>query len=234
VQLHRSLSKLGLGSRTQARDWIRQGRVRVDGQVVRDPLTWVDLDTQTITCDEGAPQRTEHVTLMLHKPAGVVTTARDERGRRTVYTLLPSDLPWIFPVGRLDAESEGLLLFTSDSALATHLTDPDHAVAKVYHVTLDGVPDEAALERLRTGIDLPDGRTRPCDVRRLAPRVLEFTLTEGRNRQLRRMAWQVGFRVERLVRVALGGLALGDLAAGAWRWLTPEEVAGLTGGERTA
>jgi pseudouridine synthase len=227
VQLHRALSKLGLGSRTQARDWIRQGRVRVDGQVVRDPLTWVDLDAQTISRDDEVATRTEHATLLLHKPAGVVTTARDELERRTVYDLLPADLPWLFPVGRLDADSEGLLLLTSDSALATHLTDPDHAVAKVYRVTLDGVPDEDVLQRLRTGIDLSDGRTRPCLVRRLDPRVLEFILTEGRNRQLRRMAWAVGFRVVRLVRVAIGTLELGDLAPGAWRWLTADEVAAL-------
>jgi pseudouridine synthase len=228
VQLHRALSKLGLGSRTQAREWIRQGRVRVDGQVVHDPLTWVDLDAQTILCDDEPVARTDHVTLLLHKPAGVVTTARDELGRRTVYDLLPANLPWLFPVGRLDADSEGLLLLTSDSALATHLTDPEHAVAKVYRVTLDGIPDENVLQQLRTGIDLSDGRTRPCRVRRLEPRVLEITLSEGRNRQLRRMAWAVGFRVVRLVRVAVGSLELGELEPGAWRWLTPDEVAALS------
>jgi 23S rRNA pseudouridine2605 synthase len=226
VQLHRALSKLGWGSRTQAWDWIRGGEVCVDGRVVTDPLTWIDLDRQHISRGGGASAAAP-LSLALHKPRGVVTTRRDERGRRTVYDLLPPGLPWIFPAGRLDADSEGLLILTNDSSLSVRLTAPEHAVAKTYHVTFGVTPDEATLARLRGGVDLPDGRTRPCGVRLLGPRRAEFVLTEGRNRQIRRLAAAVGLRVRRLVRVAVGGLALGGLPPGAHRVLGAEEVARL-------
>jgi len=224
VQLHRALSKLGWGSRAQAWQWVRAGEVCVDGRTVTDPLTWVDLDRQRITRGgEGAPAR-EHVTLALHKPRGVVTTRRDERGRRTVYDLLPAGLPWVFPAGRLDADSEGLLILTSDAALAVRLTEPEHSVPKTYRVTVTGEQSEEALQRLREGVELPDGRTRPAGVRRLGANVLEVVLTEGRNRQVRRMLAAVGHRVRRLVRVAVGGYALGDLAPGACRTLSEDDV----------
>jgi 23S rRNA pseudouridine2605 synthase len=222
VQLHRAVSKLGWGSRSQAWQWIRAGQVRVDGRVVTEPLTWVDLDRQAITRAGQAPAAA-HCTLALHKPRGVVTTRRDERGRRTVYDLLPAGLPWVFPAGRLDADSEGLLILTSDSDLAVRLTDPEQHVPKTYQVTVGGRVPEEALEQLRRGIDLPDGRTRPARVRLLEGRadasVLEVVLTEGRNRQVRRMLRAVGHRVRRLVRVAIGGWALGELPAGACRVL---------------
>jgi 23S rRNA pseudouridine2605 synthase len=222
VQLHRALSKLGWGSRGQAWAWIRAGEVRVDGRVVTDPLTWVDLDHQRITRnDREAPPSAGPLTLALHKPRGIVTTRRDERGRKTVYDLLPPDLPWIFPAGRLDADSEGLLILTTDADLAVRLTEPEHHVPKTYHVTVAGRPAPETLDRLRHGIDLPDGRTRPARVRLLVAgddrSVLQIILTEGRNRQIRRMAAAVGHRVRRLVRVAIGGYSLGDLAPGAYR-----------------
>src|SRR6516225_4388003 len=145
VQLHRACSKLGWGSRTQAMEWIRVGQVRVDGRVVTDPLTWVDLDRQQITRGGEAPPAAAPITLALHKPRGVVTTRRDERGRRTVYDLLPTGLPWVFPAGRLDADSEGLLILTNDAQLAVRLTDPAHHVPKTYHVTVNGDPTEEEL-----------------------------------------------------------------------------------------
>jgi 23S rRNA pseudouridine2605 synthase len=221
------VAKLGWGSRTQAWGWIRAGQVRVDGRVVTDPLTWVDLDRQAVTRGGEAPPPPAHCTLALHKPRGVVTTRRDERGRRTVYDLLPPGLPWVFPAGRLDADSEGLLILTSDAELAVALTDPGQHVPKTYHVTVGGSVAESALEELRRGVDLSDGRTRPARVRLLERgaegSLLEVVLTEGRNRQMRRMLRAVGHRVRRLVRVAVGGYALGELPAGACRELGEAE-----------
>jgi pseudouridine synthase len=230
VQLHRALSKLGWGSRTQAAEWIRAGEVCVDGRVVVDPLTWVDLDRQQITrlADKSAqPSRAERCVISLHKPRGAVTTRSDERGRQTVYDLLPAGLPWVFPAGRLDADSEGLLILTNDSDLAVRLTAPEHRVSKTYRVTVARRPSEEALAALRNGVELADGPTRPARVRlhRAGTRsVLEVVLTEGRNRQVRRMLAAVGHRVRRLVRVAIGGLELGDLKPGEHRRLGEQEI----------
>jgi 23S rRNA pseudouridine2605 synthase len=231
VQLHRALSKLGLGSRTEARDWIRAGEVSVDGRIVTDPLTWVDLATQRVT-RIGAPSATvEPVSLALHKPRGIVTTRRDERGRRTVFDLLSPDLPYVFPAGRLDADSEGLLILTNDSALSMRLTDPDCHVPKIYRVTVVGQPSAEAIDSLRHGVELADGPTRPAKVSLLRAgeraSVLEIVLTEGRNRQIRRMAAAVGHKVRRLIRVAIGNLELGDLDSGTCRKLSAEEIARL-------
>jgi 23S rRNA pseudouridine2605 synthase len=235
VQLHRALSKLGLASRTEAWDWIRAGLVRVDGRVVTDPLTWVDLHRQRIARAGRAAEPPPPVVLALHKPRGIVTTRRDERGRRTVYDLLPPGLPWVFPAGRLDADSEGLLVLTNEAQVAVRLTEPAHRVPKTYHVTVSGSPAPATLEQLRRGIDYGEGRTRPAVVTLLeqGPRTarLEMVLTEGRNRQVRRMWAALGHRVKRLVRVAIGTLQLGDLPAGACRTLAAAEVAELVRGE---
>jgi len=261
VQLHRACSKLGWGSRTQAVTWIRRGVVLVDGQVVTDPLTWVDLDRQHITRTEdvgrvkssrptkgtldpdqqGGPRRlgppyrfdaSSRLVLALHKPAGIVTTRRDERGRKTVYDLLPAGLPWIFPAGRLDADSEGLLIFTNDSALAVRLTEPEAHVPKTYHVTIRGVPSAETLDQLRRGIRLLGKRTKPVQlrvIRRSRQGILvEMVLGEGRNRQIRRMWQAVGLRVRRLVRVAIGGFLLGNLKPGEWQILGSEDVQRLT------
>jgi pseudouridine synthase len=235
VQLHRALAKLGWGSRTQAWAWICVGEVCVDGQVVTDPLTWVDLDRQRITRGGQDAVHAPPVTLALHKPRGIVTTRSDERGRPTVYDLLPPDLPWVFPVGRLDADSEGLLIFTNDARLAVRLTEPEHRVPKTYHVRVRGVPAAVDLERLRHGVELADGRTRPAHVRHLEERsdgttVVEMVLTEGRNRQIRRMWATLGYRVRRLVRVAIGSFQLDDLPAGSNRILSTEEIAMLARG----
>lgn len=231
VQLHRALSKLGWGSRSQAWDWIRSGQVQVDGKTITDPLTWVDLDTQSITRVGTEAQRPAIVVLALHKPKGVVTTRSDERGRRTVYDLLPPGLPWVFPAGRLDADSEGLLILTNDSDLAMRLTDPEHLAPKTYRVTLSGFPTEATLDRLRRGITLDDGPTRPAKVELLRRRgtgsVVRMVLREGRNRQVRLMWAAVGHRVRKLVRIAVGGYELGDIRAGECRVLTAEEIGRL-------
>jgi 23S rRNA pseudouridine2605 synthase len=235
VQLHRALSKLGLASRTQAWEWIRAGLVQVDGRVVTDPLTWVDVGRQQVARAGREATPPPRVVLALHKPPGVVTTRRDERGRRTVYHLLPPGLPWVFPAGRLDADSEGLLVLTNDSQLAVRLTEPGHRVPKTYHVTVSGAPGRQTLEQLRRGIDYGEGRTRPAGVTLLeqGPKtaLVEMVLTEGRNRQVRRMWAAVGHRVKRLVRVAVGGFRLGDLPVGACRLLTAAEAAAVVSGE---
>lgn len=235
VQLHRALSKLGWGSRTVAWGLIRAGQVAVDGRTVTDPLTWVDLRRQRITrAGESLdppgppPPPPRRVVLLVNKPRGVVVTRRDERGRRTVYDLLPAGLPWVFPVGRLDAASEGLMLVTNDRELAVRLTEPGQGVPKTYRVTARGPLTAAQLEALRRGPVLADGPTRPCAVRVLADRgdatELEVVLTEGRNRQARRMLAAVGSRVRRLVRVAVGELHLGELRPGEVRELSEEEI----------
>jgi 23S rRNA pseudouridine2605 synthase len=253
VQLHRACSKLGLGSRTQAMAWIRAGLIRVDGRIVREPLTWVDLDRQRITRDgensqedgiletssaNRKVQRTRNdesrLVIALHKPVDVVTTRRDERGRRTVYDLLPPGLPWVFPAGRLDADSEGLLILTNDSQLAVRLTEPAAHVPKTYQVTIRGVPSGETLDQLRGGIRLADGPTRPVQIRVIHPgkqfTVVEMKLTEGRNRQIRRMWHAVGHRVKKLVRVGIGEFQLGDLSPGACRRLSTKEVRHLVSG----
>lgn len=223
VQLHRALSKLGWGSRTQAWAWVRAGEVCVDGRVETDPLAWVDLDHQRVTRRGETLEPSARVVLALHKPRGVVTTRSDERGRRTVYDLLPPGLPWIFPAGRLDADSGGLLILTNDAGLAVRLTEPEHRIPKTYWVTVAGSPGPEAMDRLRRGILLSDGPTRPVEARVLRRRRnatdLEIELTEGRNRQVRRMWRAVGHRVRRLVRVAIGALPLGELPPGAHRLL---------------
>jgi 23S rRNA pseudouridine2605 synthase len=234
VQLHRALSKLGLCSRGQAWTWIRAGRVRVDGTVVTDPLTWVEPGRQAIACDGAAVERPAAVTLALHKPKGVVTTRDDERGRRTVYDLLPTNLPWVHPAGRLDADSEGLLILTSDADISTRLTDPVHHVPKTYHVVVRGAVTADSVKRLRDGVDLNDGRTRPACVRIVETNdeetCLEIILTEGKNRQIRRMLAACGHRVRRLIRVAIGEFALGTLRPGETRLLPRDDLRQLLGG----
>ncbi len=180
----------------------------------------------------GEPAR-DRVYLVLHKPAGYVTTRSDELERKTVYDLLPPEYSggWVFPVGRLDLESEGLLLLTNDGEWANRLTDPEFHVAKIYRVKLDGKPREDELSRFRAGIELDGSATLPAGGESEAEggNWYRVRLTEGRNRQIRRMFHALGYKVKRLVRVAIGGLELGGLAEGAVERLSPVQVAGLRG-----
>jgi pseudouridine synthase len=191
----------------------------------------VDWQEQRITRLGHHQRETVPIVLALHKPRGAVTTRRDERGRPTVYESLPDGLPWLFPVGRLDLDSEGLLIFTNDSALAVRLTEPSHRIPKTYRVTVRGRPSPAALKRLRAGLVLADGPTLPAGARVLKEgedyTVLEVVLSEGRNRQVRRMFAAIGHKVRRLVRVGIGRFRLGTLPQCATRLLDASEIKDL-------
>lgn len=234
TQLARALSKLGVCSRTQAEALVRDGRVVVNGRLVLDPLIWVSLESDRFAVD-GQPVGAEgKVYLMLNKPRGLVTTAQDEQGRGTVYECLQgADLPWLGPVGRLDKASEGLLLFSNDTTWAARLTDPASHLDKTYHVQIDRVADAALLQAMERGMTVEGERLLAKSVRllRVGERNswLEVVLDEGRNRHIRRLLAAHEVETLRLVRVAIGGLVLGDLAKGQWRMLTAEEVAQLSG-----
>jgi 23S rRNA pseudouridine2605 synthase len=230
--LARTLSRLGVCSRTQAAHYAREGRVAINGRIVRDPEAPVDAGRDRIALDGREIRAAERIHLMLNKPRGYVTTASDERGRETVYALLEgAGLPWVAPVGRLDKASEGLLLLTNDSAWAARITAPESHVDKTYHVQIDRLPDAALLDSLRRGIDDDGERLSAKLVRELrrggTNAWLEIVLDEGRNRQIRRLLATHGVGVLRLVRVAIGPVALGALAKGAFRALDPAEVAAL-------
>lgn len=229
--LERVVSKAGLGSRTEARKWIGAGRVQVNGRVEGDPNRWIDLERDTIVVDEKPLAKASPVYLLLHKPTGYLTTYRDPEGRKTIYDLLPDRERYLFPVGRLDLDTSGLLILTNDTAFAERLTNPDYHVSKTYVVKASKHLPEEQLERLRQGVELRDGPTRPAAVKRLrdpgGKTVFEITITEGRNRQVRRMVEALDAKVVSLARVAIGDVVLGELAEGTTRALTPEEVAGL-------
>jgi 23S rRNA pseudouridine2605 synthase len=230
--LDRALSKAGLGSRTEARSWIGEGRVSVNGKLIQTPDHWVDLERDKIALDGKPIRESEKVYLLLYKPKGYLTTYKDPEGRPTVYDLMPELKSWVFPVGRLDLDTSGLLLMTNDSALAERLTNPDFKVAKTYLVKSATVLSDDQLERLRNSVELSDGPTRPAVVQRLRESgkrsFLEITITEGRNRQVRRMLEAVDSKVLKLVRTAIGPLQIGDLVIGKCRPLTRAEVDALT------
>ncbi|MDR3388095.1 MAG: pseudouridine synthase [Rudaea sp.] len=230
--LARVLSKLGVCSRTQAQVLVRAGRVRVNDRIVVDPESATDADNDRITLDGEAVAAAEKVYVMLNKPSGHVTTASDEKSRETVYALLrDGNFPWLGPVGRLDKASEGLLLFSNDSAWAARLTDPASHVDKTYHVQIDVWPDADLLQRLCAGLDLDGEVVCAKSVRELRRggknAWLEIVLDEGRNRQIRRLLAAFDIEVLRLIRVAIGMLVLGDLPKGKWRVLGDAEAAGI-------
>jgi pseudouridine synthase len=230
--LERVLSKAGIGSRTQARSWIHAGRVRVNGLVVENPDTWIDFERDRILFD-GKPLRArERVYILLYKPAGYITTLKDPEGRPTVYDLIADVETFVSPVGRLDLDSSGLLILTNDTLFAERLTNPDHKVPKTYLVRCaDLIPDDA-IECLRRGVKLSDRLTRPAAVKRVRDSAkyshLEIAITEGRNRQVRRMIEAVGSKVLKLVRTAIGRIQIGELKIGMWRKLEAREIASLT------
>lgn len=222
--LERVLSKAGLGSRTEARSWIGAGRVSVNGRVVRDPDAWVDMERDRVAFD-GKPLRSEaRAYLLLHKPAGYITTYRDPHGRPTIYDLLPDRERYLFPVGRLDLDTSGLLILTNDAQFAERLTNPEYHVPKRYLVNASRPLSDEELGLLRRGLELRDGPTRPARVTRVNDSAFEITITEGRNRQVRRMVEALDASVVTLERIAIGSIGIGELEAGQTRTLTAEEV----------
>jgi len=225
MRLAKYLAHAGVASRRSAEGLIASGRVRIDGQVVRDPARDVS-DASSVSLDgkplSGAESRTVY---LLHKPTGVLSTASDTHGRRTVVELLGEQGLRLYPVGRLDADSSGLILLTNDGDLAHRVTHPSFEVPKTYHAHVDRGPvRERALRSLREGVQLEDGLTAPALVRRLSGDLLEIVIHEGRNRQVRRMCDAVGHPVRSLQRVAFGPLTLGGLAVGAHRRLSESEI----------
>lgn len=233
----RVISKLGIASRTEATRWVLEGRIAVNQRVVRDPAHPVRLGQDRIHLDGRELGAQTRVYLMLNKPRGLVTTTSDEHGRDTIYRCLDdarldgAPLPWLAPVGRLDKASEGLLLLSNDSQWSAGITDPAVGIDKTYHVQIDRVPDAQCLRQLMTGVEDIDEPLAAKSARLLRAGSknawLEIVLDEGRNRQIRRLIAANSAAVLRLVRVAIGPLALGELAKGQWRILTAEEVVAL-------
>lgn len=239
-RLVRFLAHAGVASRRHAEEMIAAGRVQVNGVAVTTQGARVDPEHDTVSVDGkpvGPPAK--HIYLLLHKPVGYVSTARDPQGRPTVLDLLPQELRRlrVYPVGRLDIDTSGLLLLSNDGDFALHLSHPRYSMEKHYHALVQGCPTQTELEKLREGIDITedDGRTRrtaPAQVRLLqrtgAGCWLALTLHEGRKRQVRRMLAAIDHRVLQLIRVGIGPITLGDLAVGKWRYLTDEEVLNLS------
>ena len=225
-RLQKILARAGFGSRRASEALIAAGRVRVNGEVAAlgdraDPETdRIEVDGAVLGIRPGL------VHYLLNKPAGVVTTASDPQGRPTVVGLVPAE-PRVFPVGRLDADTEGLLLLTNDGELAHRLTHPSFGVDKEYLADVEGRPTRGVLRRLREGVELEDGPTAPAKVSLVGDRLLRITIHEGRKRQVRRMCDAVGLPVRRLVRVRIGPIADRRLAPGEWRALEPDEVRAL-------
>jgi 23S rRNA pseudouridine2605 synthase len=227
----RVISKLGLGSRTQGAQWVREGRVRVNGRLIKNPEFPVNQATDRLSIDgeQNAPPR---LVIMLNKPRGLVTTTRDEQGRDTVYRCLEgAALPWLAPVGRLDKASEGLLLFSNDPTWAAQMTSPATGPDKTYHVQVDRIADESLAEKLVRGVTV-DGEVLCAKMARCLREGqknawIELVLDEGRNRQIRRLLGAFDIAVLRLVRVSIGNLQLGTLPKGAWRIVTQRELESL-------
>ena len=229
--LERVLSKAGVGSRTEARRWIHAGRVTVNGVAILNPDHWIDMERDRVAFDGARLQTRERVYVLLYKPAGYLTTYRDPQGRPTVYDLIGDVGTFVSPVGRLDLDTSGLLLMTNDTQLAERVTNPASHVSKTYLVKAAPLLTDDQLQQLRDGIVLADGPTRPAAVTRIRDSKkytqFEITVTEGRNRQVRRMVEALGADVSVLERVKIGSIGIGALRVGTWRELTASEVASL-------
>lgn len=234
MTLDRVLSRFGLASRTAAREAIREGRLKLNGRVVRDPDVWVRPDRDTVHFDGRRLKPARKIYLLFYKPKGVITSHGDPGGRKTVYDYLGATGQWLSPVGRLDKDTSGLLLLTNDTAFADFVTNPESRIPKTYLVKTNALLSDEVIAQLNAGVQMKRGDwARPLSVRRLEDRGkytwLEVVLTEGKNREVRRMVEAVGFKALKLVRMRIGPLTLDGLAVGKWRALTGAEVASLRG-----
>ena len=206
--------------------------MKVNGRVVENPDQWIDFDRDRILFDDKPLKPKERVYILLYKPTGYLTTFKDPEGRPTVYDLIADVDTFVSPVGRLDLDTSGLLILTNDTQFAERLTNPDHKVPKTYLVKCADLISDEALERLRQGVELSDGVTRPAVVKRVRDSGkyshIEIQITEGRNRQVRRMIEAIGSKVLKLVRTAIGPTRIGELKIGMWRPLTEREIATLS------
>jgi 23S rRNA pseudouridine2605 synthase len=226
--LDRVLSKAGLGSRSEARSWIGGGRVRVNGKLIQTPDHWVDVERDWVTLDGKPLEKQTLRYILLYKPKGYLTTYKDPENRPTVYDLIPGLGQFVGTVGRLDMDTSGLLLLTNDNGLAEGITNPAYKLKKTYLVKSSILLSDEQLAQLAKGVELDDGMTAPAIVTRQRDTAkytfLEMTLSEGRNRQVRRMLEAVGATVLKLVRVRIGPLTLEGLQMGKWRELGVDEV----------
>jgi len=231
MRLNKYLAAAGIGSRRKVEEYILSRRVKVNGEVVTDLGRTVEPGRDEVLLDEEPVIIQDKVYLVLNKPEGVITSARDEFGRPTVFDLLPPMKARVFPVGRLDADTSGLLLLTNDGDLAFKLTHPSWEVEKTYRVVVKGKIGGEAVRKLESGIWLAEGKTKPAKVRVIKAErersVCEITITEGFNRQVRRMFAKVDLKVKHLVRRRVGPIELGELPIGKVRVLTPDEVEAL-------
>jgi pseudouridine synthase len=232
MTLDRVLSRFGLASRTAAREAIRAGRLKVNGRVVRNPECWVRLGHDTLQLDGQRLKPARKIYLLLYKPKGVIASHGDPAGRKTVYDCVGELGRWVAPVGRLDKDTSGLILLTNDTEFADFVASPESRVPKTYLAKLSGLVGDGTITRLNAGVEMKRGDwARPESVRRVEDRGkytwLEIVLTEGKNREVRRMVEAVGFKVLKLVRTRIGSLTLEGLEVGKWRELKPAEVAAL-------
>lgn len=231
VPLERALSKLGVASRSQSREWILAGKLKVNGRVVKDPWFPVTPETDQFVVEGKAMEKTAWQTILFYKPKGCVTTKSDEQGRKTVFDLLPPEFRNLHPVGRLDMASTGLLLLTNDTRLSDFLTDPTNQIPRTYVVTIEGQLLPSQLVELEQGIMDEGELLKPSKVTLCKESGKEshflIELTEGKNREIRRLFQNFGHRVRKLKRIAFGPLQLGEMESGSYRSVTQEELAGL-------
>lgn len=232
MTLDRALSRFGVSSRGEAQRAIQRGRVKVNGKAVRDPAVWVQPEKDAIHLDGQRLKPARKTYLLFYKPKGIITSHGDPEGRKTVYDCLGDTGQWLFPVGRLDKDTSGLLLITNDTEFADFVSSPSSGIQKTYLVKASGLIPEEAIARMAAGIEMKRGDTaHPLRVQRLEDRGkytwLEMVLTEGKNREVRRMIEAVGFKVLKLVRTGIGPLTLAGLEVGKWRPLTQSEMISL-------